>query len=219
MAAENYNLRILCACGCGLYVRVWGSKANRYVQGHSPHPTRSIADRFWEKVQKSDGDGCWLWTASAMKKGYGQMSVPGGMARAHRISYELHYGPIPDGMFVCHTCDNPRCVNPAHLWLGTNSDNLHDAIRKGKFQTAKRKAGPKKSWVTARARYGPSGRPPGDRAGTKLKAAQVIEIIAEFKAGMRPQRIAAKYGVSGGAIDGILYGRNWRHITGGRVGR
>lgn len=89
----------------------------------------SAEERFWAKVTKTAG--CWLWTGCVVRR-YGQFGVsPGVSARAHRFSYELAYGPIPEGMFVCHKCDTPLCVNPTHLFLGTNSDNQLDAVQKG----------------------------------------------------------------------------------------
>lgn len=90
----------------------------------------SIPDRWAEKVN------CWLWTRSRDKNGYGKFQYPSPSGqvhvRAHRWAYEHFVGPIPDGMQVCHTCDNPPCVNPAHLWLGTNQDNDQDKRNKGR---------------------------------------------------------------------------------------
>ncbi len=94
---------------------------------------RSFAERFWSAVAKSDG--CWLWTKSLDSQGYGQIfSIPRRLHRAHRVSWLMHRGPIPDGLFVCHTCDVRNCVNPDHLWLGTNDDNMRDASVKGRLE-------------------------------------------------------------------------------------
>lgn len=102
-----------------------------------PKPT-PLADRFWPKVRK--GGGCWEWTAS-MSHGYGQIGVGGKSGRphhAHRVAWELTNGAIPAGLFVCHHCDNKKCVRPDHLFLGTAKDNNQDRARKGRNPPARR---------------------------------------------------------------------------------
>ncbi|MFA5053574.1 MAG: HNH endonuclease [Parcubacteria group bacterium] len=107
---------------------------------------------------------------------------------AHRFSYELAYGPIPKGMFVCHHCDNRACCNPAHMFLGTNADNMADMATKGRSCKGSK-----------------SGR-------AKLTEEQVRELKAQRAAGATQVAIAKQYGVSRRAIREILAGRNWRHI-------
>ncbi len=89
--------------------------------------------RFWEKVEKSNNDCCWLWTASKNHGGYGQFWVRNTFIRAHRYAYELSYGPIPEGKLCLHKCDIQGCVNPNHLYLGTQSDNMYDKCDRSTF--------------------------------------------------------------------------------------
>lgn len=98
----------------------------------------STVRRFWKKVQKSDG--CWLWTASQGKGGYGKADVAGKTTKAHRLSWRIHNGAIPAGKDVLHTCDNPPCVRPDHLYLGTDIENTKDKMARGR-QSAPRMYG------------------------------------------------------------------------------
>ena len=96
----------------------------------------TLAERFWKKVTTST-EGCWDWNGATVQ-GYGLLGRSGrgnGNIRAHRLSWELHYGPIPDGMFVLHKCDNPPCAKPEHLFLGDQAANMHDASVKGRMNT------------------------------------------------------------------------------------
>lgn len=92
---------------------------------------KSDISRFFEKI--NTGEGCWEWQAS-LRNGYGAFKLNGRSHGAHRVSWQIHRGAIPEGFFVCHACDNPRCVNPAHLFVGTRSDNMKDAWLKGRLK-------------------------------------------------------------------------------------
>jgi hypothetical protein len=91
---------------------------------------RSIDERFWGRVQKTEG--CWIWIGYLDKAGYGRIQRGKRNLAAHRLSFELHFGSIPDGLCVCHRCDNPACVHPDHLFLGTHQDNMEDSRKKGR---------------------------------------------------------------------------------------
>lgn len=94
--------------------------------------TMTLAERFWIKVDRRGPDECWPWTGVRVGRGYGRIRKGRKMMYAHRVAWELSRGIIPDGKFVCHHCDNPPCCNPAHGFLGTKADNIHDAVRKGR---------------------------------------------------------------------------------------
>lgn len=91
---------------------------------------QSIEERFWSKVEKTEA--CWNWVGATSRRGYGAMNIDNRTLQTHRVVYELTYGTIPAGLCVCHHCDNPRCVRPDHLFLGTHADNMHDMVRKGR---------------------------------------------------------------------------------------
>lgn len=118
-------------CGNGLCVRI-----DHLVLQRQRHTTRNPVERFWEKVERC-GYGCWVWHGSCDTNGYGQLNVRSNGARAriirvHRYSWEINRGPIPDGLHVLHRCDNPPCVNPDHLFLGTARANADDRVAKGR---------------------------------------------------------------------------------------
>lgn len=149
-----------------------------------------MAERFWEKVRVRGPDDCWLWTAS-LQKGYGQIGIKGQRApgKAHRVSWGLHHGPIPEGAEVLHTCDNPPCVNPRHLFLGSQTANLEDMTGKGRRRQGNA--------------YG------ADNPSSKLSEKDVRKIRELAKSGWSHGRIAKVYGVSRPAISAILRGETW----------
>lgn len=114
-------------------------KKYQTIAGISTEDRESLQERIYSQVQKSpDPSGCWVWLGSANKKGYGSICINGRSQLAHRVSYELFNGPIGD-LLACHTCDNPSCVNPAHLFAGDAFANMQDASRKNRLNIVLRK--------------------------------------------------------------------------------
>lgn len=151
-----------------------------------------IAERFWQFVFPNTPDECWEWQSSLSSHGYGQMSAGkggGSPLSAHRISWELHRGPIPPRMFVLHHCDNRRCVNPAHLFIGTCHDNALDASAKG------------------RLRHGE-----GHHAAILTEQTVVLcrRLYAAHQASIRA--LARRYGVQQKAMSDAVHGKTWAHI-------
>lgn len=164
--------------------------------------SRPLEERFWEKVDKNgpahqhkpDLGRCWVWTHYCNEDGYGRISESAPsrkLLKTHRLSYELHVGPIPVGLEIRHSCDNPPCVNPEHLLCGTHQDNMDDMVERG------------------RAVY-----PKGEKHGSaKLTEEQVASIRQDYVYGSRThglRSLGRKYGVTYAMIGFIIRGENWR---------
>ena len=183
----------LCECGCGRPTPIARQSRTdrgqirgqpiRFLQGHGGHDVHRIPaeKRFHERVDKS-GD-CWIWLGRLTDDGYGILDVDVKGKLAHRLAWEMESDSIPDGMEVCHHCDNPRCVRVSHLFLGTHQENIADRDRKERGGVA------------------------------KLTKSQVAEIRRIYSHGSITQKeLAARYGVARCTISAITTGTNWKHI-------
>lgn len=152
---------------------------------------RPLSERFWEKVDIKSENECWNWIAHLNACGYGCIGIDRKVCSSNRIAWELTYGRIPDGLCVCHRCDNPACCNPKHLFLGTVNDNAQDKIKKGRM----------------------SPLPGISNPSAKLNEKQVIEIRDLYLAGnISHMRLSKLYGMSKTQIGDICRRKSWKHI-------
>lgn len=141
---------------------------------------------FFSRVTKTKS--CWIWTGTRVSRGYGRVRDQGQEKYAHRVSYELTKGKIPKGLCVCHRCDNPSCVRPRHLFLGTMADNMKDRNNKNRHAH-------------------------GERMGSaKLKPEEIMEIRFLYDFGMRQQWLGEIYGVFASTISLIVNLKSWAHL-------
>ncbi len=144
--------------------------------------------RFWDYVDKQDLSGCWVWTGAIKTDGYGQIRISRKNYQVHRIAYELIRGVIPDGLLVCHHCDNKPCVNPHHLFLGTHWDNAHDALKKGRLAIGER------------------------IAQSKLSKEDVVEIRRLSKLGLKRCVLGKIFKINESTVSKIVLRKRWAHI-------
>ena len=150
---------------------------------------RPTIDRFWEGVAKAGPDQCWMWTGSRTKAGYGQLSINAHKVYTHRLSLELHGTPIPPDALVMHTCDTPACVNPAHLRIGTDADNIADKVSK------------------RRHIHGDT------HPRAKLRSGDIGEIRRLLASGLSQGEIATRYNVCPSLVSNIKTGRLWKSVA------
>ncbi len=172
-----------------------------------------LEQRFWQNIQKTTT--CWVWIGSRNKANYGRIGsreLGQRVILAHRLSWELHNGPIPDGLFVCHHCDNPPCVNPTHLFLGTKVDNARDMAAKGRHafqQHPERAARGEKNGSHTHPECLPRGE---HHHRAKLTDDDVRAIRMLRNAGHTMPSLATQFGVTLGTIKRVVYRKGWVHI-------
>lgn len=150
----------------------------------------TLREVFDTKIDKTDY--CWWWMGSKQSQGYGDFRYEGKRYVAHRLSYELTYGPFPKELSVLHRCDNPSCVRPEHLFLGTQLDNMRDRMHKGRWK---------------------GGSPPGEGNGSaKLTDEQVRQIRIRRAAGEGARALGREFGVAHVQIVKIVQRKTWKHI-------
>lgn len=159
---------------------------------------RPAEERFWEKVNKESGHWwngiqCWDWTAARLPRGYGLFTPHKEQFYAHRYAYELLRGLIPDGLHCLHHCDRPCCVNPAHHFLGTRSDNMRDMVAKGRA-----------------AREAPRGEASAHAKLTEDKVRAIREAVA---CGESRSAVGRRFGISKPTVQGIVARRSWKHVA------
>lgn len=160
------------------------------------NPKKSVLERISQKINVDPDTGCFIWTGAVAggNKGvenskYGYIRINGKSLRVHRFYYELINGPIPDGMVICHRCDNRLCINPEHLFPGTQADNLQDMVEKGR-----------------------DSHPRGEDNNSKLTESEVFSIREQAEKGASLHELSAKYGVHVVTVRNIVKRKKWAHL-------
>ncbi len=182
---------------------------------------KTLEERFWTKVARCATDECWLWMGARNRTSYGQVRAHNKTMLAHRVAWELANGPILEGWRVCHRCDNSSCCNPAHLWLGTDADNVADCEAKGRAVHPHGDAHGSRLYPECRPRGAthfshthPERLARGEHAGcAKLTAADVVIIRQRAANGEMKIRIAADFGVSDVNVGCIVRRETWKHVA------
>jgi len=188
-------------CGNNVFAKNMCKKHySRFIRNGNTSLKRFIGDeksRFLQKFIINQTTGCWEWTYSLDNFGYGRFWFRGKLTKAHRVSWILNVSEIPEKSWVLHHCDNPKCINPSHLFLGDRTDNMRDMAKKGRqvFQISPEKASRGSSHYNS-----------------KLNENQVTEILLTPYSKMSCAKMSEKFGVSSATISAIKTGRRWQHL-------
>lgn len=191
-----------CHCGCNQKTPIAkGSRTNRgwikdqpkrFISGHGCNTNHTPQQAFWNYATPGKPDDCWLWQGYTEKNGYGRARFRGKRYAAHRLGWELHFGPIPEGMNVLHKCDVRNCINPQHWFLGTAKDNMQDKMSKGRGKGMFKKG--------------------ETHPNTKINKTVVIDIRKQFSQGQKVTAIAKRLGISYSIVWHIVHYHSWTHI-------
>lgn len=179
-----------CQCGCGQKTTIHKGVPRHFIHGHQS--VRDPIKHFWKSIDIKDADSCWNWKRALTSAGYGHFSVKGKLTLAHRFSYELAYGNIPAKLEVLHSCDNPRCVNPRHLSLGTHLDNMKDMVKKGRAH-----------------KTGANGETNGSAKLTEPQAHMILELSSK---GLNATEISKQMDISFSLAYCVVSGKTWSHL-------
>lgn len=175
---------------CRTHYSRWRIHGDPSIIARKGPKSRTFEERFnsigWTVVES----GCWIWNGKPTRYGYGQIKKGDTMVKTHRVSYEMHKGPIPEGLFVCHSCDVRLCINPEHLWLGTCADNQKDMVEKGRALTGSR------------------------NPQAKLTLEDVENIRVRVASGEIQRRVAEDYGISYPHVSDIVNNQRWKTNSG-----
>lgn len=193
--SKNGRAQWTCICECGVIKDI---SSKHLLSGNTlscgclsrdraAKRCKDRAMRFEDRIVKLD-NGCHEWTGSKDRRGYGTLRKDKKDHKAHRYSYELHRGKIPKGLLVCHTCDNPSCVNPEHLFLGTPKDNMVDMVKKGRSAA-------------------------GEKNGNSKLNKHIVRLIRKkLDLGISQQKIADELGIVQTTVSKIKIGKSWSHV-------
>jgi hypothetical protein len=168
--------------------------------------TDKLLKRFYAKTKLDEATGCLLWVGAKKESGYGIMMVNREMFRAHRLSYIIHHGPIPEGLCVMHSCNTPACVSEKHLSVGTHLENMRQMYREGRRIAATGDKSGARKWPDSYAK--------GEKSAlSKLTESQVIEIRERYAlGGISHKKLGKQYGVCANNVMAIVRGMNWKHV-------
>lgn len=206
---ESPNPSGVCLCGCGQKAPIakvsrtgkgWiMGQPKKFIAGHGP-VAKDIHKAFWRHIIYADPNECWLWQGSISPKGYGRAHLQGREIPAHRLSWEIHHGLIPDNLWVLHKCDNPPCCNPRHLFLGTAKDNTQDMIAKGR-RKGEYKNNTRRPYVEGELNH-----------SAKVTEQIVYSLRQRFQQKEKIRDLANEFGVRYQLVWNIVHYKTWKHI-------